>query len=214
MYKDLLSLPYDSIFEILIKWNKYAISKETYSNKINILMKEATENSIDNQTFENLFLLLFPNDKLCSPGCVFPLSFFSSTDNQKECENLINIIALMNIPKLLELLKLFNKIFSPSKRNSFSIPGSSIPNINHYYVCLLMNDTNPDEKNYFEPSLILQSLIPPQEGNRFYKESSEGINIIRQLLPIEEVRTIRLLWGPFNDKKIAKSFKQSLFSKV
>lgn len=47
MYKNLLSPPYDSIFDILIKWNKYAISKETYSNKINILMKEATENSID-----------------------------------------------------------------------------------------------------------------------------------------------------------------------
>lgn len=85
---------YKFILGILIKWNNYTISHSDYNKKLNELIKKISNknsNEIDS-IFEKIFVLLFPSDMICSPGCIFTFQFFSDTECYEDCKEIIKII--------------------------------------------------------------------------------------------------------------------------
>lgn len=85
---------YKFILGILIKWNNYTISHSDYNKKLNELIKKISNknsNEIDS-IFEKIFVLLFPSDMICSPGCIFTFQFFSDTECCEDCKEIIKII--------------------------------------------------------------------------------------------------------------------------
>lgn len=40
------------------------------------------------------------------------------------------------------------------------IPGSSVLNVNYYYVCLLINDKDTSSTDYYIPNLVMKRITP------------------------------------------------------